>query len=405
MNKKQIFIYCLIFYLIIAFVSEIFYRNKLYNESVKYIEKIDQEGFFHYFYYFWSNIFLYGMIGIGLLIILFFYPFFIFFSYTSVVITLVFIMSLLKSLYSNPRPFWDIYLKRRNNNEKLPTPTECDGEFGNPSGHSLLSVFMLILWDLFINSKFFQKNLGIKKIIIKYAALIISIICMAFINYSRINRQIHSFNQILFGLILGIAVFFAFCYILEIRKMNENKFMKIIVKYKIILIPFLLVLFSISVILGLTRHNKKEKDYESILKDYCHYSKDEIFGKNTAYSSCLILIEIGAYLGILFLKYKINNNYPNNGNHFYNWNEGKFCQSLKIGIFTLILPSIFFIPVLFVKFQNYVIKFILTALLFFLFGFFSFGICFYYACIIFKKEETSIENDGLVNSENVLAMK
>ena len=397
MNKKSIFTYSLFIYLIIAFITEIFYRNKLYNDSIKYIEKIKQDGFFHYFYYFWSNIFLYGIMALGLLIILFFYPFNIFFSYTSVVLILVFIMSLLKSLYSNPRPIWDIYKKRFN--ETLSTPTECDGEFGNPSGHSLLSVFMLILWDLFINSKFFQKNLGIKKIIIKYATLILSIICMIFINYSRINRQIHSFNQILFGLILGFAVFFTFCYILEIRTIKTNKFMKIIDKYKYILIPFLLVLFSISVILGLTRHNKNEDIYKSILQKYCGFSEDEIFGKNTAYSSNLIFIEVGAYLGSLFLKYKINNNYPDNDIPFYNWNSGKFFQSLKISIFAFILPSIFFVPVVFIKFHNYILKFILTALFFFLYGFCSFGFCFYYSVIIFKKEEIKQESEGLVNSD------
>ena len=48
MNKKQIFILCLIIYLIIVFVTEIFYRNKLYDKSVEYIENIKQDGFFHY---------------------------------------------------------------------------------------------------------------------------------------------------------------------------------------------------------------------------------------------------------------------------------------------------------------------------------------------------------------------
>ena len=175
--------------------------------------------------------------------------------------------------------------------------------------------------------------------------------------------------------------------------------MKIIDKYKYILIPFLLVLFSISVILGLTRHNKNEDIYKSILQKYCGFSEDEIFGKNTAYSSNLIFIEVGAYLGSLFLKYKINNNYPDNDIPFYNWNSGKFFQSLKISIFAFILPSIFFVPVVFIKFHNYILKFILTALFFFLYGFCSFGFCFYYSVIIFKKEEIKQESEGLVNSD------
>ena len=46
MNKiKIILIVCLIIYLITAFGTEILYRNKLYEISVDYIEKIKQEGF------------------------------------------------------------------------------------------------------------------------------------------------------------------------------------------------------------------------------------------------------------------------------------------------------------------------------------------------------------------------
>ena len=59
MNKKLIITIGLIIYLIIAFVTEIFYRNKLYDKSVDYIEKIDQDGFFKYFYFF-GHIYLYS---------------------------------------------------------------------------------------------------------------------------------------------------------------------------------------------------------------------------------------------------------------------------------------------------------------------------------------------------------
>ena len=65
MLKKHIFIIGLFVYLIIIFVSEAFYREKLYQISVEYIEKINQSGYLKYFFYFWSYIYLYGMLAIG----------------------------------------------------------------------------------------------------------------------------------------------------------------------------------------------------------------------------------------------------------------------------------------------------------------------------------------------------
>ena len=84
MNKKLILTIGLIIYLIIAFVTEIFYRSKLYDKSVDYIEKLSQDGFFKYFYFFWSYIFAFGTMLIGMIIIFIFYPINIFYSYLSI---------------------------------------------------------------------------------------------------------------------------------------------------------------------------------------------------------------------------------------------------------------------------------------------------------------------------------
>jgi membrane-associated phospholipid phosphatase len=164
-KKKKIYIICLIFYLIIVFVTEIFYRNKLYELSVEFEEKINQKGFLHYFYFFWSYIFIYGMLLVGTIIVMFLYPINILFCYLAIIITLTFTMCLLKSIYINSRPYWDIFnenYKNITNNNIDKFPTECDGGFGNPSGHSLMSTSFLCLWYLFINSnpiKKFKKNL------------------------------------------------------------------------------------------------------------------------------------------------------------------------------------------------------------------------------------------------------
>ena len=404
MNKKLILTIGLIIYLIIAFVTEIFYRNKLYDKSVDYIEKIKQDGFFKFFYFFWSYIFAFGTMLIGLIITLFCYPINIFYSHLSIRFFFTFIMSILKSLYSSPRPYWDIYVKKQEGspNKFLSDPTECDGEFGNPSGHAILATNLLILWDLFLNSNYFKSLSKQQKILIKYSSLILSILCIICIIYSRVHRQVHSFNQILFGTILGVAGYFTFCQILEINKIEPKIFMENIIKFKFIVIPIFIILFGISLTLGLTRHNEDEDEYKKILKLYCDIdNEDKMFGRNTALLSTMIFAVIGGYIGLLFLNYQIKKNYSNNENLFYNWNKGSKLATLEVTLFTGLLSVIFFIPMIFIN--NYVAKIVIWSLIFFCFGFCMFGFGFYYGCVLFKKKEIEKENLFLIyNYDNDL---
>ena len=399
MNKKQIIAICLIIYLIIAFGTEILYRGKLYNKSVEYIEKIEQKGFFHYFYFFWSMIYIYLMLIMALFYTLFFCPINIYFSFLSIELLLVFIMCILKSLYTNPRPYWDIYVEKQNNRTDtfLPTPTECDGEFGNPSGHALISTLILHIWNLFINSKYFNSINGKKQIFIKYITLIFSLISIIFVTYSRIHRQIHSFNQILFGTLLGIAVFFLFCYIFEINRITSNEFFNNLNKFKFIIIPLFIILFIISALLGLTQHNEREKQYSIILNKYCQFDKEQIFGRITAFNSTLIFTLIGAYIGLLFLKHKINKNYPKNEDIFYNWNKGEKYKTLLISIISFFIPGLTLLIIPIIPFKYYIIKFVSAILLYFMYGFLSMGVLFYYSCVMFKKKD--IEDEIIKDDE------
>ena len=144
-KKKIIYIICFIIYLIVVFVTEIFYRNKLYDISVDYEEKIKQTGALNKFYFFWSSIFIYLVLGLGTIVVLILYPYNVFLSYVTIEVTLYFIMCLFKSVYANSRPYWNIYYEKYKNTNFSSKPTECDGEFGNPSGHSLLSIATLFL--------------------------------------------------------------------------------------------------------------------------------------------------------------------------------------------------------------------------------------------------------------------
>ena len=321
-KKKKAYILLLIIYLIIIFGTEILYREKLYNISVDYEAKLKQSGFLHYFYFFWSYIFIYGMMLIATIIVMVLYPYNVFLCYVTIEISLIFIMCFLKSVYTNSRPYWDIYNQKMKDPENSDMPTECDGGFGNPSGHSLMATSFLNLWYLFINSKYVKKYKKIWKILIIFISFILVLVCILSVVYSRIQRQIHSFNQILLGSLLGISVFLTFCFIIEFDKIEPFDFFYIANKLKYILIPIFLILFGISVTLGYTNHNEKEEIYENVLKKYCNFRREQIFGTNTAFHSGLIFILIGGYIGIIFLKNKINKYYYNKEEIFYYWNKG-----------------------------------------------------------------------------------
>jgi hypothetical protein len=300
-------------------------------------------------------------------------------------------MCILKSIYSNPRPYWDIYL---NNYQKKtqPNPTECSGEFGNPSGHAMIAAYILSYWGLFTNSNLYKLIDEKNKKTIKYLSLIMYILCDCFVIYSRIHRQVHGFNQILFGTLIGIGLYFLSTHILELYTIKPKDFLSIISRYQYVLVPLFIMLYILSVFLGLVRHNPKEEEYANILLIYCGYIKNELFGQNTALSSSLIFISIGGYIGLLFLKYKINKCHEDDEDIFYNWNKKGIIKTLKIFCFSFLLPAIPLICIVFIPYELYTLKMVIIDILLFAYGFFSFGLCFYYFCLKLHKKRESLRN-------------
>lgn len=403
MDRKTIYLIGLIIYLIIVFSIEFAYREPLYEESVEYIEKIKQEGFFHYFYLFFTFIYLVGVIVIGMIVVLLFYPINIFFCNFSFLLFSIFVMSIFKSSYASPRPYWDIFLKLKKNNLPLPKVTECDGEFGNPSGHAFLNMYILILWHLFINSNFVTKiEKDLYKKLVKYSSLVIVVICMIFCAYSRIHRQVHSFNQIIHGTLLGLSIVFFLCYIFEYHKIEMNEFINLLDRLKYIIIPIALVLYAISIIVGLTVHNSKEDEYTELLKEICGYKGGyDMFGKNTALISSIIFLPIGGYLGFLYLKYKINHsdNKELMEKIINNWNKGKILYKILIALFSFILPGLLMTPFVFIPSDYYIPKFIVFFIASFCYGFLGFGPCFCFISEKLRKSEFA-NQEPLTNSEN-----
>ena len=81
-----------------------------------------------------------------------------------------------------------------------------------------------------------------------------------------------------------------------------------------------------------------------------------MFGKNTALISSIIFIQIGGYLGILYLRYKINKS--NNKiieNIIKKWNKGKILHIIGIALFSFALPSVLLLPFVLIPDSLYVL--------------------------------------------------
>jgi membrane-associated phospholipid phosphatase len=112
-----------------------------------------------------------------------------------------FSMNQLKSLYSQPRPYWI--------SNNITSFGKCHTGFGNPSGHMTNNVF---LWyTVFLH---FYDEIGIKRrrmsvfctaYIIKIAVTAIVITYIIFMAFSRVYLGAHSYNQVLFGITLGVV--------------------------------------------------------------------------------------------------------------------------------------------------------------------------------------------------------
>jgi len=110
------------------------------------------------------------------------------------------LLSILKSINHEARPFHlhDI------------TPTKCPLEYGNPSGHSLLSSSLyLTFWNMACRS--FNWKRGTFMHAFTFVLTIAGILLVAF---SRIYHGVHTFNQIMNGFIWGVGLYMLYCDIL-----------------------------------------------------------------------------------------------------------------------------------------------------------------------------------------------
>ena len=323
--KAQITI--LIIYIILSIIFEQFYRKPLFTKSIELETKlysstsINQIKIFKLLSKFGTQT---GLIPL-LITILILFPINISYTFASVIVLSSYYDNILKLSYGSPRPFWiNPSIKR-----------SCDGGFGNPSGHSFSSfAIYLSLWDIITNLNYFNR-----KKYLKIALLIFFILFSLSIAFSRIFLSVHSINQIIYGSILGIGMYFYFFHIIELHKFSGKKFNKYIIgsfENKIHTIKFC-IYFIILFALYLLRKNNWEEFDEIIKKECPHLPLYRKFNNDGFFIGLVIFLLIGAHYGLYYLFIQSQIHRPFKEEQINKWS---MYENLK----NLILKILIFIP-------------------------------------------------------------
>jgi membrane-associated phospholipid phosphatase len=267
-------------------ISEFFFRNPLFNKSVELIEDFQSktgkgfENFMKLISKCGFAVFIFVLIGY------FIFPLTKQYPYIFTCILSFYINNILKIFYRNPRPFFenDLILK------------ECDGGFGNPSGHAMLSSCSYLSFCQLLCEEF-NFNFIIRFILYFVFSLIILLI-----GISRLYLAVHSINQILYGFILGFACYYFVFNIFYLQRKSPTLFFNEFKTNinKIIITISLIIFTSFLFIFGYTLHFNREF-YNSIVN--CDLKKERIFLKDGIFLGLIIVSLLGFHYGFVLISY------------------------------------------------------------------------------------------------------
>ena len=304
-KKIYLIILCLIaiIYFAIVISTEFAYRNRLFEKSIEYQEdlreKYDKKSAFYncwkFFSFFGTNTFCFAI----------FFVIFIFFPLNSSFLVLQtlnfsnYLTNLLKMIYQNPRPYWKSDI----------LDIVCNSGYGNPSGHSLVSLsFFLVFSHIVTNFDYFRKYK--KGNIFRIVIFSFCIILAALVIISRVLLSAHSINQIIYGSLLGIGIYFIEIYIISYHTYPSEEFINHIMKKNVVIIYFIIyvllivLLFIIYFSIGDDKYIEK-LIYRNIFNgERCDTKKKFQVLKNDGFTQALAVTSIiGAHLGIILLIY------------------------------------------------------------------------------------------------------
>ena len=328
-NNTLIKFIILLLFVIASVVGELFYRQPLFDESIDFELKWRQNawGFTKTSYNIITNLGgEYGLI-LYLIIIYFFFPLTKSFCFMIGVIACTYLDNIMKLWYHDPRPFW----------EESKLHSNCDGGFGNPSGHSFISTFTYLgVYKLLSQTKIVSKNIWVEMTLFVFCVLMIIGIVL-----SRVILGMHSLDQVFYGCSLGLAVYFLLFHILYMHNMKVETFTKLFTSVQnLIIITAIFFISLLSLLLSyllidFTAVTDKYKESLSTScpqyfddKQYRKFQNDGFFGGLTLF--CLM----GAYYGQYFLWYKMHSQYGENRDELINkWvynREGVYKSGINI---------------------------------------------------------------------------
>lgn len=296
-NKKTSRWFIFSLYIIIVMASEQFFRKPLFDASISFIEGLQgsdpHKNSLMHIAEFISHL---GNSGAFLTIILIVYNFAnIYKTYVLLMALLLasMMISILKMIYMSPRPYWV--------SEKI-IPFGCEGGWGNPSGHSLASTaFYISLWHIL-----FECSQLRKRKLLKYGSLAFTILFILTIMFSRNAVGAHSLNQILFGCLLGFAIYFFLFYVLCIDVNDSKQFLKFIEFRNLIygVINFFIFLFAILVYFFNQNEEVFAKWDHAITTHGCaSVPKNKRLQNEGFVTFAVFLANFGAFMGIKFEYY------------------------------------------------------------------------------------------------------
>ena len=282
-------------YVLVMIIIELFYRNPLFNKSLELIPNLQSNQSIKAF---WKFITIFGTEKV---LIPFFLIFFNWYSlsksylYLTILIFSVYFDNVLKIIYNNPRPYWVSTAISSEN---------CEGGYGNPSGHAFSSSCVyLTIWHITSDNEFFTKRYWLRVIYLG-----ITLILIFLIMFSRLYLGVHSLNQLLYGFLLGLSLYLLIFLALEFHKLDTKSFIELISSYKILYLSLYICLIVFLLLVYLLV--KTDQTYLQFLIFNCpNLDKNRLLETEGFYLGLTIFALIGAHSGFMLLFFLINKYY------------------------------------------------------------------------------------------------
>ena len=212
---------------------------------------------------------------------------------TNLIFTAFFVTNLTKMSYKTPRPYMVT---------NTITPLNCSTDFGNPSNNATYAFsFYISIFQLFYS------YLNLRNFFFKFIYWVAISILLFSIAFSNLINGLEALNEIIFGSLNGLLLYYTYYYVLQIHQLKAKEFFLqfqsekwfstiIIFNYSICVIESCLVYIYSQDQMYKYRVNIACKNIPEYLKSY-NYN----FGTCLSYSGCISMI-----LGILFVMKQFN---------------------------------------------------------------------------------------------------